>query len=62
MTRLQGWANESNPIYVQGMLPVLQTAVSNYTTQFFPGGSPNPNWPDPGDVQGYQGFLLKRTR
>jgi len=61
VTRLQGWANESNPVYVQGMLPVLQTAVTNYTTQFFPGGVPNPNWPDPGDVQGYQGLLAEEN-
>ena len=61
VTRLQGWANESNPVYVQGMLPVLQTAVTNYTTLFFPGGKPGPNWPDPGDVQGYQGSLAEEN-
>jgi hypothetical protein len=60
LSRLQSWATASNPIYEQGMLPVLQNAISIYNTQFFPGGVPNPNYPDPGDVQGYTGYLTEQ--
>ncbi len=60
LPRLQSWATSSNPIYEQGMLPVLNNAVSIYNTQFFPGGVPNPNYPDPGDTQGYTGYLTEQ--
>jgi hypothetical protein len=60
LPRLQGWATASNPTYANGMQPMLQTAVSLYQTQFFPGGVPNPNYPDPGDVQGYTGYLTEQ--
>jgi len=60
LPRLQSWATASNPTYVNGMQPMLQTAVSLYQTQFFPGGVPNPNYPDPGDVQGYTGYLTEQ--
>ena len=60
LPRLQDWANSSNPIYQQGMLPVLNQAVNIYNTQFFPGGQPNPNYPDPGDTQGYTGYLTEQ--
>jgi hypothetical protein len=53
VTRLQGWAVNSNPIYSQGTLPILQGTITVYNTAFFPGGQPNTNWPDPGDTQGY---------
>ncbi len=43
LPRLQSWATTANPIYQQGILPVLNQAVSIYNTQFFPGGVPNPN-------------------
>jgi len=65
LTRLRGWATSTNQVYQQGMLPVLQTAVNLYTTQFFPGGrgaptdTPNANYPDPGDTQGYTGSLTE---
>ncbi len=59
--RLQSWATSSNPVYQNGLLPVLQKAVSDYETQFFPGGVANPNYPDPGDVQGYTGILTEQT-
>lgn len=59
LPRLQSWATSANPIYEQGLLPQLQQAVSLYQTQFFPGGQPNPNYPDPGDVQGYTGYLTE---
>lgn len=57
VTRLEGWATDSNKIYSAGMVPVLKNAISIYNTQFFPGGRANPNWPDPGDSQGYTGYL-----
>jgi len=60
LPRLQSWATASNPTYANGMQPMLQTAVSLYQTQFFPGGVPNPNYPDPGDVQGYTGYLTEQ--
>ncbi len=57
--RLQSWATSSNQVYQQGMLPVLNKAVNLYNTQFFPGGVANPNYPDPGDTQGYTGSLTE---
>jgi hypothetical protein len=57
---LQSWATSSNPIYQQGLLSVLNQAVSIYNNQFFPGGVPNPNYPDPGDTQGYTGYLTEQ--
>jgi hypothetical protein len=57
VTRLQGWATDSNPVYSKGIVPVLKNAVNVYKTQFYPGGTANPNWPDPGDVQGYTGYI-----
>jgi hypothetical protein len=60
LPRLQSWAVATNPIYQQGMVPLLNTAVNVYQTQFFPGGAANPNYPDPGDTQGYQGYLTEQ--
>ena len=59
LSRLRSWATVSNPIYQQGMLPLLNQVVSIYETQFFPNGVANPNYPDPGDVQGYTGYLTE---
>jgi hypothetical protein len=66
LSRLQSWATASNPIYQNGTLPVLQDAVDVYNTQFLPNGvtglppaTPNPNYPDPGDTQGYTGYLTE---
>ncbi len=59
--RLQGWAVDSNPVYSQGIVALRNSAVNVYKTQFFPGGQPNPNWPDPGDVQGYQPPLAEEN-
>ncbi len=59
LPRLQSWATSSNQVYQQGMLPVLSTAVTLYNTQFFPAGVANPNYPDPGDTQGYTGYLTE---
>jgi hypothetical protein len=57
VTRLRGWATDSNSIYSEGMVPLLNSAIGIYNTEFFPGGKANPNWPDPGDIQGYTGDL-----
>jgi hypothetical protein len=56
VTRLQGWATSSNPVYAQGIAPMLAQAVSVYNTYYFPNGVQANPWPDPGDVEGY-GFL-----
>jgi hypothetical protein len=60
LPRLRNWATASNPIYQNGIQPLLAQAVSIYQTQFFPNGAPNPNYPDPGDVQGYTGYLTEQ--
>ena len=59
LPRLQSWATASNPIYQQGIVPLLNQAISIYQTQFFPNGVANPVYPDPGDVQGYSGYLTE---
>ncbi len=61
VTRLRKWANAANPVYKNGMLPLIQQAYSLYQTQFFPGGNANSNYPDPGDTQGYQGWLTEQV-
>jgi len=61
LTRLQSWAVPSNKIYAQGMVPLLNQVVNLYTTQFFPNGVQNPNYPDPGDTQGYVGNLTEEV-
>ena len=53
LPRLQGWASPTNPIYAQGIAPLLSQALSVYNTYYFPNGTANPNYPDPGDTQGY---------
>jgi hypothetical protein len=60
LPRLQSWATSTNPIYQQGMVPLVTQAANIYNTQFFPGGVANPTYPDPGDVQGYQGYLTEQ--
>jgi hypothetical protein len=42
LPRLRSWATSSNRIYDQGMLPILNQAVSIYNSQFFPNGAANP--------------------
>jgi len=60
VTRLQGWAASSNPVYTY--LNRLIGGCSNlYVGDFFPGGVANPNWPDPGDTDGYQGPLTEEV-
>jgi hypothetical protein len=60
LPRLRSWATASNPIYEKGMRPLLNEALSIYKTQFFPNGVANHNYPDPGDVQGYNGYLTEQ--
>lgn len=60
LPRLQSWAVSTNPIYQQGMVPLLEECVSDYQTQFFPGGAPNPVYPDLGDQQGYTGLISEQ--
>ena len=60
LPRLQSWATSNNPVYAQGLLPLLAQAVNDYDTQFFPGGQPNPVYPDLGDTQGYQGLISEQ--
>ncbi|MEK7254037.1 MAG: T9SS type A sorting domain-containing protein, partial [Bacteroidota bacterium] len=36
----------------------LNTAVNNYNTKFFPGGQPNPNWPDLGNIT-WSGYVTE---
>jgi hypothetical protein len=59
LPRLQGWAAASNPIWAKGLQPLIANAYNIYKTQFFPNGVQNPNYPDPGDVQGYSGYLTE---
>lgn len=44
LPRLRSWATTANPMYANGLLPALQTAVNIYNAKFFPNGQPNPNW------------------
>ncbi len=48
LPRLRSWATPSNPMWQNGLLVALNNAVSIYNTQFYPGGNPNPIWPDGG--------------
>jgi hypothetical protein len=57
---LAGWPVASNPIYQQGLLPLLNQAIADYNEQFFPGGVPNPTYPDFGDTQGYAGLVTEQ--
>jgi hypothetical protein len=60
LPRLQSWAVATNPVYEQGMLPLLAQCVSDFNTQFFSNGVPNPVYPDLGDSQGYTGLLSEQ--
>ena len=57
---LRLWAVSSNPLYANVMLPILNTAINDYNTKFFPNGQPNAVWPDFGDSQGYAGLLTEQ--
>jgi Putative Ig domain len=53
LPKLQAWATPSNPIYQQGILPVLAQATIDYNACFPDGVHPANPYPDPGDTQGY---------
>lgn len=57
LPKLQSWASNSNPIY-GAMQAALNTAIANYNTVFFPGGQPNPNWPDNGGIT-WSGYVTE---
>lgn len=59
LPRLRSWATASNSVYANGMVPLLNQALQVYNHNFFPGGVQNPNYPDPGDTQGYSGNLTE---
>ncbi len=60
LPRLRGWATASNPIYAQGMAPLLQSTLTAYNTQFFPDGVANPTYPDDGDFNGYASSMSEQ--
>jgi hypothetical protein len=47
LPRLRNWAVQSNPMY-NALVTDLNAAINTYNTKFFPGGQPNPVWPDNG--------------
>jgi hypothetical protein len=53
LPKLRGWATSTNPVYQQGLLPVLAQAITDYNTCFPDGVHPASPYPDPGDAQGY---------
>jgi hypothetical protein len=59
LANYRSWAVSTNPIYQQGLRIVIQQCVTDYQTQFFPGGVANTNYPDYGDTQGYTGLLTE---
>ena len=60
LPRWQSWAVSTNPIYQEGLVPLLAQCVDDFQTQFFPNGAPNPVYPDFGDSQGYTGLLTEQ--
>ena len=48
LPRLRAWASPQNPVWQAGIVPAMQQALSIYDKEFFPGGQPNPRWPDTG--------------
>ena len=58
LPRMQSWAVSSNPTWTY-FNNLVGICANLYRTQFFPGGVPNTNYPDPGDSQGYQGWLTE---
>ncbi len=53
LPKLRSWAVPTNPVYQQGLLPVLAQAIIDYNTCFPDGVHPASPYPDPGDAQGY---------
>jgi hypothetical protein len=60
LPRLRSWATPSNPIYKNGLQVVLNNVLNAYTTQNFPGGTANPNYPDNGDTAGYGLYVTEQ--
>ena len=58
LPKYRSWAVATNPIY-QALQIAIQRGVSDYQTQYFPGGVANPNYPDFGDSQGYNGQITE---
>lgn len=50
LPRLRAWATPGNPMWTQGLQKAISRAVGIYNSDFFPGGQPNPTWPDSGGV------------
>lgn len=48
LPRLRSWATPANPVWQDGMIPAMKAAIATYDKEFYPGGHPNPSWPDPG--------------
>jgi hypothetical protein len=59
LAKYRSWAVSTNSIYQQGLRIVIQQCVTDYQTQYFPGGVANTNYPDFGDTQGYTGLLTE---
>src|SRR6185437_2614114 len=48
LPRLRSWATPANPVWQNGVVPAAREAIAIYDKEFYPGGQPNPRWPDPG--------------
>lgn len=48
LPRLRSWANPQNPAWRDGLAKALEQALVIYDKEFYPGGHPNPKWPDAG--------------
>lgn len=59
LPKYQSWAVSTNPIYHQGIVPLVAQAVSDYN-QCFPNGVQASPYPDFGDVQGYTGIVSEQ--
>lgn len=57
LPRLRSWASPSNPVYT-ALLSALNSAIGTYNSKFFPGGQPNPNWPDLGNTT-WSGYVTE---
>ena len=58
LPKYRSWAVSTNPVY-PALQVVIQRCVTDYQTQYFPGGVANTNYPDYGDTQGYTGLLTE---
>ena len=58
LPKYRSWAVPTNPVY-KALQSSIQRSVTDYQTQYFPGGAPNPNYPDYGDSQGYSGLITE---